>query len=457
MLADALIVFAGVYLASYFNWVAHNYDWRMDNLDSVYIALFIAFANNFIFGKMRLYSDTRSTKFLATVRDVTVSVILVFAVFSVLLYSLKIAISRLFMLMCAVFIAASCILLRAIAELYLNQQKNASYNCHRILLVGSEERILAVNEALNVQSSWGHKVVGFVPESHGPVRMGADLPSLGSIDDLQNVLISNSIDEAIFAVSPDATNVDLKSCIDLCEKIGTSYRIVPALYDPNDRFKLRVESIQDIPTLVKTICRINQTGMLYKRTLDYVAGSIGFFIFLIIYPFIAIAIKLDSQGPVLFKQRRVGEHGRIFNMYKFRTMVVDAEKVLPQLLDKNEMKGHMFKIAHDPRVTRVGRFLRKTSLDEFPQFINVIRGEMSLVGTRPPTEGEVARYEAWQRRRISMKPGITGLWQVSGRNAVEDFEQVVALDLKYIDNWRFLDDLKILWKTIWVVLARKAC
>lgn len=148
-------------------------------------------------------------------------------------------------------------------------------------------------------------------------------------------------------------------------------------------------------------------------------------------------------------------HGRIFNLYKFRSMVADAESKKPELLPESEINGAMFKMENDPRMTRVGRFLRKTSLDEFPQFVNVLKGEMSLVGTRPPTLDEVKQYEDWHRRRISIKPGITGLWQISGRNTITDFAEVVKLDLQYIDGWRFRDDLVILWKTIWVVLASK--
>ncbi|MBE9550468.1 MAG: sugar transferase, partial [Proteobacteria bacterium] len=164
---------------------------------------------------------------------------------------------------------------------------------------------------------------------------------------------------------------------------------------------------------------------------------------------------IDSPGPVLFKQLRVGMHGRRFYLYKFRSMVADAESQKAALFAKSEMNGPMFKMERDPRITRVGRFLRKTSLDEFPQFINVLKGEMSLVGTRPPTPDEVKQYEDWHRRRISIKPGITGLWQISGRNVITDFAEVVKLDLEYIDGWRLSKDLMILWKTVWVVLARK--
>lgn len=455
MLIDAIIVFGAVYAASYIVWAVYSYDWRLDDLDAEYIALFLVFANNFIMGKVGLYSDRRSSKFRVTVRDIIISVVILFAIFSGLLFSLKISISRFFILLCATIITISFIIERLIIFAHNKRRQSSGYNCHRVLLVGSPDRILAINEALNVQSSWGHKVIGYISESQTSIENKDLSVNMGSIDDLQSVLTSNSVDEVIFSLSHDCANVDLKKCISLCEEVGTTYRIVPSLYDPDNRYNIQAETIQGIPTLVKSTTRINYTGMFYKRILDTVGGLFGSIIFLILYPIIGLLIKLDSHGPVLFCQPRVGEHGRVFYIYKFRTMQTGADKMLNQLMAKNEMKGHMFKISGDPRITRVGRFLRKTSLDEFPQFINVIRGEMSLVGTRPPTVEEVACYEARQRRRISIKPGITGLWQISGRNKIEDFEQVLKLDLQYIDNWRFLDDLNILWKTIWVVLARK--
>lgn len=233
-----------------------------------------------------------------------------------------------------------------------------------------------------------------------------------------------------------------------------SVRIVPAMFDPTDP-SLRVETIQGIPTLTDYAAFRSASGLLYKRILDLMAGLAGFLVFLLLYPILGLAIKLDSRGPILFKQRRVGMHGRRFTLYKFRSMTTDAESKKETLLKQSEMNGPMFKMEDDPRITRVGRFLRKMSLDEFPQFINVLRGEMSLVGTRPPTPDEVAQYEEWHRRRISIKPGMTGLWQISGRNKITDFAEVVKLDLQYIDGWLFRKDLVILWKTIWVVLARK--
>lgn len=455
MFMDAAIVIAGVYIASYVNWVVHNYDWRLDDLNAAYIALFLVFANNFILGRMGLYSDKRSPKFFNTLRDIALSIIFLFMLFVGFLYAIKIDISRLFLALCAGFIFISLAIERALMELHIIEQQRAGFNCHRVLLVGSEDRVHAVYSAFLLQSSWGHKIIGYLTESKEQNNNYLNLAILGHADELEKILTQISVDEVVFALSPECTSVNIKNSIEHCENLGIAFRIVPALYDPNEKANLRVESIQGIPTLLKNTNQINPSGALYKRILDYVVGAFGFFIFLFLYAIIGILIKIDSPGPILFRQKRVGQHGRIFNIYKFRSMSVDAESRLKNLESKNQMKGFMFKIDSDPRVTKIGGFLRKTSLDEFPQFLNVMRGEMSIVGTRPPTVSEVERYETRHRRRISIRPGITGLWQVSGRSKINDFEQVLRLDLEYIDNWRFADDIMIIAKTIVVVLLRK--
>ena len=192
-----------------------------------------------------------------------------------------------------------------------------------------------------------------------------------------------------------------------------------------------------------------------KRLVDVLGAIIGLLLCGIIWLFLAPAIKLDSPGPVLFSQIRIGKNGRRFKFYKFRSMYIDAEERKKDLMEKNEVNGLMFKMNDDPRITKVGKFIRKTSLDEFPQFWNVLIGDMSLVGTRPPTEEEFEHYNEHYRRRLSMTPGITGLWQVSGRSDIKDFDEVVKLDLEYIDNWSIGLDIKILLETIGAIFRRK--
>ncbi len=196
----------------------------------------------------------------------------------------------------------------------------------------------------------------------------------------------------------------------------------------------------------------NQSQMILKRIADLIGGFIGSIIAVILMIFIAPAILLESPGPIFFSQVRIGKNGRRFKIYKFRSMYMDAEKRKKDLMEQNEMNGFMFKMKNDPRVTKVGKFLRKTSLDEFPQFFNVLKGDMSLVGTRPPTESEFVQYESRHKRRLALKAGVTGLWQVSGRSDINDFEDVVKMDLEYIDNWSLKMDMKILFKTVGVVL-----
>jgi exopolysaccharide biosynthesis polyprenyl glycosylphosphotransferase len=199
----------------------------------------------------------------------------------------------------------------------------------------------------------------------------------------------------------------------------------------------------------------NGSQMVMKRIFDIIGGFIGCTITVICGIFIAPAIRIESKGPVLFSQIRIGKNGRRFRIYKFRSMYMDAEERLNELMKYNEMNGLMFKMKDDPRITKVGKFLRKTSLDEFPQFFNVLKGDMSLVGTRPPIEKEFLQYEGRHKRRLALKSGITGLWQVSGRSDINNFEEIVNLDLEYIDNWSILMDFKILLKTVGVVLFRK--
>ena len=190
-----------------------------------------------------------------------------------------------------------------------------------------------------------------------------------------------------------------------------------------------------------------------KRAMDIAGAIVGCVISFPIIAVVAIPLKIESPGPLFFKQKRVGLNGRYFYIHKLRSMYMDAEERKKELMAKNEMNGLMFKMEDDPRVTKVGKFIRKTSIDELPQFFDVLRGDMSLVGTRPPTVDEYKQYESHHKRRLSMKPGITGLWQVSGRSNIEDFEEVVKLDVTYIDNWSLWNDVKILFKTVYVVFA----
>jgi lipopolysaccharide/colanic/teichoic acid biosynthesis glycosyltransferase len=193
---------------------------------------------------------------------------------------------------------------------------------------------------------------------------------------------------------------------------------------------------------------------IFKRLVDIAGSLVGLIVLTIVFPIVAIAIRLDSPGPILYSQERYGLMGRPFRIYKFRSMVQNADALKSQI--RNEAQGIIFKNANDPRVTQVGQFLRKTSLDEFPQFWNVLKGEMSLVGTRPPTRDEVARYDTHHWQRLSVKPGMTGEWQVNGRSLVKDFEDIVRLDLRYQAQWHPFYDLILIFRTVYVLVTKKA-
>jgi exopolysaccharide biosynthesis polyprenyl glycosylphosphotransferase len=232
---------------------------------------------------------------------------------------------------------------------------------------------------------------------------------------------------------------------------GIGVRYALALL-PHAKARVQLEEMDGVPLVALSTGPTNPLSLALKRAVDVALAALLLAIALPVVAVVALLIKVSEGGSVFFLQRRCGLHGRLFTLYKFRTMVADAEARRREIEHLNEMDGPVFKARSDPRVTRVGRLLRKFSLDELPQLWNVLRGDMSLVGPRPPIPEEVASYQRWQRRRLAMKPGITGLWQVSGRNEL-DFESWMELDLHYIDHWSPWLDLKILARTIPVVLS----
>ncbi len=258
--------------------------------------------------------------------------------------------------------------------------------------------------------------------------------------------------DEVFISLPDEDMAYVKHIIYDLESMGVACHYNIDIIERPSK-EVRVGSFAGFTVVTYSINHFDYRRMVVKRLIDIVGGLVGCLITIVITPFVAIAIKLDSPGPVLFAQTRIGKNGRRFKIYKFRSMYTDAEARKKELETQNEMQGLMFKMENDPRITKVGKFIRKTSIDELPQFFNIVKGDMSLVGTRPPTEGEFEQYNSHYRRRISMTPGLTGLWQISGRSEIVDFDEVVKLDLEYIDNWTLGLDIKILFQTVWVVLT----
>ncbi|BCS55024.1 sugar transferase [Geobacter sp. SVR] len=338
-------------------------------------------------------------------------------------------------------------------KLLLSHFRRKGYNIRHILIVGTGEKLQHFVDLIRRHADWGLVISGIVDFCEDPKQFPGCI-DLGHMDDLIDTCKLNPIDEVVFSVPPEKLTA-MDHYISTLQEMGITVRMVIDLYDfPTSRKELSLFH-GDIPMLTFHSKAFDAEQLFLKRCLDIIGAIAGLAINVVLFPLIALAIKLDSPGPIFFGQPRVRENGRRFICWKFRTMHVDAEAQKQKLMALNEMKGAMFKIKNDPRVTRVGRFLRKTSLDEFPQFWNVLHGEMSLVGTRPPTPDEVANYQNWHRKRISIKPGITGLWQVSGRSQVQDFDDVVKLDLIYIETWTIWMDIRILLKTPLVMLARR--
>ncbi|MBO6242298.1 MAG: sugar transferase [Butyrivibrio sp.] len=273
------------------------------------------------------------------------------------------------------------------------------------------------------------------------------------IHNLTERLLTDPFDE-VFINTPNIPQNSMEKIILGFEEMGitTHYNLeLPGISKAHTQF----DEYMGYSVITYCMNRNSYKRLSIKRLMDIIGGFVGLVLTGIITLFLAPAIKLDSPGPVFFSQTRIGKNGRRFKIYKFRSMYIDAEERLKDLQDQNEMNGLMFKMENDPRITKVGAFIRKTSLDEFPQFLNVLKGDMSLVGTRPPTESEFEQYNEHYRRRLSMTPGLTGLWQISGRSDIQDFDEVVKLDLQYIDNWSLTEDIRILLKTVYVVLFGK--
>jgi exopolysaccharide biosynthesis polyprenyl glycosylphosphotransferase len=361
------------------------------------------------------------------------------------------SISRLFLGLFALNNALILIFVKITLRQITGKMQEHGYNIIQALVIGSEYPAKRLIRNLQEQPELGYRVVGCLdPDSSRVGQMVRNVEVLGTTDQLEKILENLSIDE-VFVAMPFEKLKDMKKMMYLCEQIGVRFSLSADWLKPHIA-KTVVRNFLDFPVITYTATPTSIGQLLVKAVLDRILAAIALVFLVPLFLIIAIAIKLSGPGPVMFRQSRAGLNGRLFDMLKFRTMVENAEKMQEELADRNEMDGPVFKIRNDPRVTRIGRFLRKSSMDELPQFINVLKGEMSLVGPRPPIPEEVSRYERWQRRRLSMKPGITCFWQISGRNQVK-FEEWMEMDLKYIDNWSLKLDFIILFKTIPVIFS----
>lgn len=330
-----------------------------------------------------------------------------------------------------------------LVKVYSKKKKNV-----QMYLITTADR--AKNAILQLQDNaqWINKIYGMAvvdADMVGDEILG--IPVTSGYADMVKYVKDEAVDE-VFLDVPYATGKSLRPYIMEFENMGVVVHLSIQMLENFSDFRKTFSMLGSIPVITFANNYYDANKMMLKRIIDILGSIVGIIITLVVTVFLAPVLLIESKGPLIFKQKRVGRNGRYFYMYKFRSMYKDAEERKKALMEQNEMKGLMFKITDDPRITKVGKFIRRTSIDELPQFFNVLFGDMSLVGTRPPTVDEFKQYESYHKRRLSMKPGITGMWQVSGRSDIEDFEEVVRLDLEYIDNWSIGLDIKILFKTI---------
>jgi len=365
-------------------------------------------------------------------------------------------VSRLFLIALFPTQIAGTIASRVVLRAGLSWARARGMNTRYVLVVGTSPRAQDLADRLERHRELGLRVVGHLLWSpdDGPLHSRSEpiepvgkvrRPILGHVNDLEVVLHSQVIDEVLICLPPSAWGL-IEVITRLCEDEGRIVRI-PLTEGAFDMPGARHDEFDGIELLSLVYGPDRVLALMAKRALDIVVAPIALIILGPVLLVVALTIAIVDGRPILFRQPRVGLHGRMFNVVKFRTMVVDAERRLDDLMSHNEIHGHAFKLSDDPRLSRMGRWLRRTSLDELPQFWNVLKGEMSLVGPRPPLPREVAGYDIWHRRRLSMKPGMTGLWQISARRE-EDFDRWVEVDLDYIDRWSLWLDLKIMLRTL---------
>jgi len=381
----------------------------------------------------------------AIIGSTAIATMLVFALVSMLHYP---ASSRLTFIYAWILAVALCIVGRATVRLARAQLHRAGLGVERVIVVGNNRQARMVMQMLAQQAHLGYRVLGFVDDA---VRNDfGRFRALGPTQHLPTLIPQLGADRVIVAL-PAAQHGDIMWVLDHCRQDGVSYSLVPDLFELR-LSHVNLETVSGIPLLAFDETKIAGWNLFVKRALDVIVSGALLLLLAPVFGLVALAIKLESPGPVLFRQVRLGRYGVPFTCYKLRSMHERAEDEIGQLLELNEADGPIFKIRADPRLTRVGQLLRHTSMDELPQLWNVLRGEMSLVGPRPPIPDEVERYEEWHRRRLDVVPGITGLWQVSGRSHLS-FDEMVMLDIYYIENWSLSLDLQILARTGPAVMA----
>jgi exopolysaccharide biosynthesis polyprenyl glycosylphosphotransferase len=393
------------------------------------------------------YQNLRTRRRFEIAWSVVRSALFVLVGFGALIFLLNFKfVSRLFF---GLFISVSFIFLlieKLTVFSILQYIRRKGHYFQRVLIVGKGKRAAGMIKRINDHPEWGMRILGMIDDEpgQGPRKMEG-IPFLGYLEDLGRILKNETVDQVVFMVPRSRLNF-IENAVRECETVGVPARVAMDLFNLNIA-KARHQELDGVPFVSFETTVAKESQLFLKRVFDLVLSGIGIVVCLPLFLILGIFIKLTSRGPVFFKQMRAGLNGRQFVLYKFRTMYDGADQQREELEKLNEMDGPTFKIKKDPRITPIGRILRKISFDELPQLFNVFAGHMSLIGPRAMAVYEAEKIKPWQRRRFSMRPGITGLWQVSGRNKL-DFDTWMRLDLQYLDNWSIWLDLRILVKTI---------
>ncbi|MGB8953595.1 MAG: sugar transferase [Candidatus Aminicenantales bacterium] len=398
-----------------------------------------------------MFLSMRTRSYLEIVWAIVKSAALTFLAFGTFIFLLRLTfINRLFFLLSAGLSFLFILIEKTVLFMIAHYVRRQSLNTRRLLIVGTGRRAIEFIRKVDRHPEWGFEILGAIDDEPARgVRQVDRLKVIGTLEDIPRIFHGDAVDEVVFVVPRSRLNA-LHGAIDDCETEGIVVTIAVDLFDMR-LAKSSVTELDGLPLLHFKTTHTKEWQLFIKRIFDFVASGLGILILGPILIIVTILIKVTSPGPVFFKHSRLGLHGRMFTLYKFRTMRVGAHDVLCQVKDLNDMTMPEFREKKIQWITPLGRFLRKFSIDELPQLFNVFIGHMSLVGPRPTVPDEVEKYKAWQRRRFSMKPGITCLWQASGRNKIA-FEDWMKLDLEYLDNWSLRLDFKILMRTIPVVL-----
>jgi exopolysaccharide biosynthesis polyprenyl glycosylphosphotransferase len=454
--ADALTT-AGSFVVAFFIWDKFrrltdiSFPIRITAYD---IAVIIGFSLLWviIFNRLGAYSYQRFTSLWKELTNVVKTTLIGVCLFFVAHYFLRFErIPRTYVL-AFTFVNLFSLALDKTALFYIAKElRKRGINRKRVLIIGNGDKTREFIEAVKKNIGWGLDVVGIVKAAAESLTYGtAGVKILGTYEDIELLLHDNIIDEIIVCVPIDQFGL-IRKVIECCEREGVQIRIYSDFFGRLVK-KIRVDQPYGMNIISLMATQDDEFNLYIKRFLDIGISGVMMIVLSPLFLIIALLIKATSKGPLLYQWNVVGLNKKPFKSWKFRTMVLNADQMKTELLDCNEMDGPVFKIKNDPRVTKIGKVLRQFSLDELPQLWSVFKGDMSLVGPRPAGPHELARYDSWHRRKLSVKPGLTCLWQVQGRNRIRNFDEWVRLDLEYIENWSLGLDLKILLKTIPTVL-----